>query len=281
MGPYCNRRRRSRSVPCGDSHVPRPPPAWGTGQRNGGARPREGSPRCSRHGSQTGETAAPAGRACHAAGFECPVARGARELRTPQRARRASEECGVPGAVRWAALYQAASGPVRAREFGVGPWGRHAGCSVCSATVRDRRVVSGVWRVPTVPRAPGPRVSASRIDACFLARGLTSGASSSRALARWGRAGVARRLPPPVCAGAGFVPVLLSSCARSPRSSKRGDDSSCSHPTEGTARSNASVYEPSLERRGAAPEAAALGAVVRGSEPGRSRRQLQPRLAAR
>lgn len=159
LGPYCNRPRGSRSVPCGHSHVPPPPPAWGTGQRNGGARPREGSPRCSRHGSQTGETAAPAGRACHAAGFECPVARGARELRTPQRARRASEECGVPGAVRWAALYQAASGPVRAREFGVGPWGRHAGCSVCSATVRDRRVVSGVWRVPTVPRVPGPRVS--------------------------------------------------------------------------------------------------------------------------
>lgn len=151
------------------------PPAWGTGQRNGGASPREGSPRCSRHGSQTGETAAPAGRACHAAGFECPVVRGARELRTPQRARRASEECGVPGAVRWAALYQAASGPVRAREFGVGPWDRHAGCSVCSATVRDRRVVSGVWRVPTVPRVPRPRVSASRIDACFLGPGADVG----------------------------------------------------------------------------------------------------------
>lgn len=199
-----------------------PPQAWGTGQRNGGARPREGSPRCSRHGSQTEETAAPAGRACHAAGFECPVARGTHELRTPQRARRASEECGVPGAVRWAALYQAASGPVRAREFGVGPWGRHAaGCSVCSATVRDRRVVSGVWRVPTVPRAPGPRVTASWIDACFLGPGadvgrqLIEGAGSLGS--RWGRAGVARRLPPPVCAGAGFVPVLLSSCARSPR----------------------------------------------------------------
>lgn len=276
LGPYCNRRRRSRSVPCGHSHVP--PPAWGTGQRNGGARPREGSPRCSRHGSQTGETAAPAGRACHAAGFECPVARGARELRTPQRARRASEECGVPGAVRWAALYQAASGPVRAREFGVGPWGRHAGCSVCSATVRDRRVVSGVWRVPTVPRAPGPRVSDRHLlpgPGADVGRQLIEGAGSL------GSRGVVRCLPPPVCAGAGFVPVLLSSCARSPRSSKRGDDSSCSHPTEGTARSNASVYEPSLERRGAAPEAAALGAVVRGSKPGRSRRQLQPRLAAR
>lgn len=172
-----------------------PPPAWGTGQRNGGARPREGSPRCSRHGSQTGETAAPAGRACHAAGFECPVARGARELRTPQRARRASEECGVPGAVRWAALYQAASGPVRAREFGVGPWGRHAGCSVCSATVRDRRVVSGVWRVPTVPRAPGPRVSDRHLlpgPGADVGRQLIEGAGSLGS--RRGRA-----TSPPAC----------------------------------------------------------------------------------
>lgn len=127
--------------------------------------------------------------------------------------------------------------------------------------------------------APHARTSRLGSTPASWPGGLTSGASSSRALARWGRAGVARRLPPPVCAGAGFVPVLLSSRARSPRSSKRGDDSSCSHPTEGTARSNASVYEPSLERRGAAPEAAALGAVVRGSEPGRSRRQLQPCLA--
>lgn len=156
--------------------------------------------------------------------------------------------------------------------------GPSRGCSVCSATVRDQRVVSGVWRVPTVPRAPGPRVSDRHLlpgPGADVGRQLIEGAGSL------GSRGVARRLPPPVCAGAGFVPVLLLSCARSPRSSKRGDDSSCSHPTEGTARSNASVYEPSLERRGAAPEAAALGAVVRGSEPGRSRRQLQPRLAAR
>lgn len=135
-------------------------------------------------------------------------------------------------------------------------------CAHCAPRARTSRLCVSDRRL-----LPGPGAD--------VGRQLIEGAGSL------GSRGVARHLHPPVCAGAGFVPVLLSSCARSPRSSKRGDDSSCSHPTEGTARSNASVYEPSLERRGAAPEAAALGAVVPGSEPGRSRRQLQPRLAAR
>lgn len=114
------------------------PPARDTGQRNGGARPREGSPGATDtwgFGSQRlplgarrlrlravaamitcpaggGGTAAPAGRACPMAWFECPVARDTRKLRTPQRARRAGKGCEGPCTRRH--LYQVASGPFQA-----------------------------------------------------------------------------------------------------------------------------------------------------------------------